>query len=269
MSIVRKNASFRDGKIIYYDTGAGETIILLHGYLESSAVWFDFMPDLAGNFRVLAIDLPGHGASGIFDDQHSMDFMADVVKEVMNKESIEKAMLAGHSMGGYVALAFVEKYPSRLHAYSLFHSHPFADTDQQIKNRKREIKIVESGKKDIIYLVNVTQMFADFNVERFKEKLELHKEIASGIPAKGIIAVLKGMISRPSRIKILEKGEVPLLFIFGKHDNYIPFDEIRDRIKMPPNAEIIVLEKTGHLGFVEEKEKSLAVIMDFYKKQLK
>jgi len=266
---VKKSIDFNGGKIIYYDNGDGDAIILLHGYLESSEVWDNFVPDLAEKFRVIAIDLPGHGESGVFGNEHSMEFMADVVIAVMNEEGIEKVMLTGHSMGGYAALAFVEKYPSRLNAYCLFHSHPFADTDEIIINRKREIRVVKSGKKDIIYPVNIPKMFADFNTEKFSAQLDRNKEIASVIPAEGIIAVINGMISRPSRIDILEKGEIPLLMIFGMHDNYIPFGEVKDRITLPENAEILVLEKSGHLGFIEEKEKSQKAIIRFYNKQLK
>ena len=266
---MKKSTSFRQGKIEYYDRGEGPVIVLLHGYLESSEVWENFIPGLAESFRIIAIDLPGHGGSSVFGDNHSMDFMADAVTEVMNNEGIEKAMLIGHSMGGYVALAFVEKYQLRLHAYCLFHSHPFADTDEIITNRERERRVVESGKKDVIYPVNIPRMFADFNVERYYRELERHKAIASEISAKGIIAAINGMISRPSRIKILERGDIPLLIILGRHDSYIPYHVVRNIIQMPGNAEILVLEKSGHLGFVEEKENSQEAITNFFNKQLK
>lgn len=266
---MKKSINYRQGKIGYFDNGKGDVIILLHGYLESSEIWEDFLPGLVESFRIIAIDLPGHGRSSVFGESHSMDFMADTVMAVMNKEGIEKAMLTGHSMGGYVTLAFVEKYPSRLHAYCLFHSHPFADTDEIIANRIREREIVESGKKDIIYPVNVPRMFADLNKEKYFEELERHKKIASKIPADGIIAVLNGMIGRPARIDILEKGDIPLLLILGKHDNYIPFQLVRDNIKLPDNSEILLLEESGHLGFVEEKEESQRAIINFYNKYLK
>lgn len=265
---MRKSIKIREGEIVYYDRGKGELIILLHGYLETSQVWDEFINGLSEQYRTIAIDLPGHGDSSVFGREHSMDLMADAVKNVMDAEGLDKAMLTGHSMGGYVALAFVEKYPQRLHGYCLFHSHPFADTEEIIANRKREIKIVESGKKDIIYPVNIPRMFADFNVEKFRGAVERNKDIASGISEEGIIAVLNGMISRPSRLHVLEKGEVPLLFILGEHDNYIPCKEVKDRIKMPAKGEILVLEKSGHMGFVEERDKSLRAIMNFYQKQL-
>jgi len=265
---MKKHVKFEKGVIEYYDTGEGYPLVLLHGYLETSLVWQEFAEALSGDFRVLSIDLPGHGGSSVYGAEHTMGFMAEAVRGVVDAENIDKFMLAGHSMGGYVALAFLDKYPGRLYAYCLFHSHPFPDTDELIANRRREIKVVESGKKDIIYPVNIPRMFADFNTGKFKEALERNKNIASGIPEEGIIAVLNGMISRPSRLEILEKGEVPLLFIAGKHDNYIPFEEVINRIKMPANAEMLTLEESGHMGFVEEREKSIEAIKNFYKRQL-
>lgn len=266
---MKKSINYQDGRITYYDTGKGDPIVLLHGYLESSEVWVDFIPGLAEEFRVIAIDLPGHGGSSIYTDNHSMDFMAEVVLNVLNAEGINKVLLTGHSMGGYVALAFVEKYQERLHAYCLFHSHPYADTDETIANRKREIKIVESGKMEVIYPVNIPRMFADFNTKRFIEELERHKQIASAIPADGIIAVLNGMIDRPSRLDVLEKGNIPLLIILGMYDNYIPFKMINDRIIVPDNAEVLALIKSGHLGFIEEREESQKAIINFYTDILK
>ena len=265
---MKKRLKFRKGEIVYYDRGEGEAIIFLHGYLETSLVWDELITGLSGSYRTICVDLPGHGESSVYGGEHSMSFMAEAVENVMNAEGVEKAMLVGHSMGGYVALAFVENYPSRLYAYCLFHSHPFADTSEVIANRKREIKIVESGKKDIIYPVNIPRMFADFNTEKFRKEVEHNKKIAAGITAEGIIAVVNGMISRPSRTDILMKGAVPLLVIAGKYDNYIPFGELNEKLKLPVNAEMLVLEKSGHMGFIEEKEKTQSAIIHFYNKQL-
>ncbi len=261
---MKKTVRFNNSVIEYSDEGKGEALVLLHGYLESGEVWDDFTRDLSVRYRTIAIDLPGHGNSSVYSSEHTMEFMAEAVKAVMDAEGIGKAMLTGHSLGGYVTLAFVEQYPSRLHAYCLFHSHPFADTDEVIANRKREIKVVESGKKDLIYPVNIPKMFAGFNKERFKNQIERFKDIASRIPDRGIIAVLKGMIKRPSRSHILESGSIPLLFIAGVYDNYIPYDEVKKRISLPDNAEMLVLQESGHIGFVEEKEKSLEAMVSFY-----
>jgi len=263
-----KNIKFRNKNIVYRDKGSGKPVIFLHGYLECSQVWDEFTSGLPENFRSLAVDLPGHGGSAVYGNEHSMAFMADAVKAVMDAEGINNAMMVGHSMGGYVSLAFVDKYPSSLLAWCLFHSHPFADSEEVINNRKREIKAVSSGKKNMLYPDNVSKMFADFNTGRFSDELQRHKHIASDITAEGIIAVLNGMIKRPSRIHVLERGDVPLLMILGKHDNYIPCEEMKNSIDLPENADLLVLERSGHLGFVEEKAETQKALSSFYMKQL-
>lgn len=263
---MKKKFSYKEKTISYYDSGSGEAIILLHGYLESSEVFNDFIPELTRHARVLAMDLPGHGESDVYGNTHSMEFMAEAVKFLMDELSIKKAMIIGHSLGGYVALAFLENYAQMLYGYCLFHSHPVADTNEVIENRKREMRVVVSGKKEIIYPVNVSKMFADCNIDKFADKLVFMKEIASRTPAEGIIAVINGMIGRPSRLELLQKGDIPLLLILGKMDNYIPYDYFKGAVNLPENAIFCTLEHSGHLGFIEEKGRSQAVILEFFKK---
>jgi pimeloyl-ACP methyl ester carboxylesterase len=132
--------------------------------------------------------------------------MADAVKTLLDCLCIKKAFLTGHSLGGYVALAFVELFPEYLSGYCLFHSHPFADTPEAIQKREREIKIVQSGKKYLMYPENVSLMFATKNLDKFRDALQNSKDIASRIRDEGIIAALNGMMIRPDRVSVLEKG---------------------------------------------------------------
>ena len=111
-----------NGRIYYKDQGKGEIIVLLHGYLETSEIWDSFAGKLAGKYRVVSIDLPGHGKSDVFGEIHSMEFMASVIKELMAGSGDGNFFLAGHSLGGYVTMAFVDLFPQLLKGYCLFHS---------------------------------------------------------------------------------------------------------------------------------------------------
>jgi len=130
--------SFRGGKIHYSDSGCGEIIVLIHGYLESMEVWENFAGRLSQKFRILRIDLPGHGHSDLFSDINSMELMAEVIKEILDIQGIKKVFLIGHSMGGYAALAFLQLFPEYLSGYSLFHSHPLSDTAETVEKRKQQ-----------------------------------------------------------------------------------------------------------------------------------
>lgn len=260
---------YKGGRISYSDSGKGFPVILLHGYLESSEVWNGFEKNLAGSFRVISIDLPGHGLSDIYSHTHTMEFMATVVRDLLGSLDIKKAFLIGHSLGGYVALAFLELYPDYLSGYCLFHSQPFEDTPEAVEKRKREILIVEAGKKELMYPENVTKMYSTLNLEKFSEALRRSKDIAARIPDDGIVAVLEGMMQRPSRLSYMEEGKVPCLWILGESDNYIPHDQIQSRVKLPENASVVVLKNSGHMGFIEEQEKSLQVVKAFIEKSVR
>jgi len=255
---------FNGGKIYYSDSGQGETIILLHGYLESSEVWEEFAKKLSGKFRVISIDLPGHGLSKVYGDCHTMEFMASAVKGLLDCLQIKKVFLAGHSLGGYITLAFVELYPDMLGGYCLFHSHPFADTSETVEKREKEIRIVRSGKKYLLYPENISKMYATKNLEIFRKAVQRSKDIAATIRDEGIIAVLNGMIARPSRLSVIEKGKVPCLWIFGRLDNYISGETVRSKVRLPGNARVVILENSGHMGFVEEEELSVKIIEEFF-----
>ena len=254
---------FQTGSIHYCDKGSGKTIILLHGYLESSDIWSGFAAQLANRFRVITVDLPGHGLSDVFGGCHTMEFMATGIKELIDNLNINKVFLTGHSLGGYIALAFIELFPERLTGYCLFHSHPFADSPEALEKREREIKLVKGGKVDLMYPDNVAKMFATENLEKFKDALHISKEIASKIPGEGIIAVLKGMMARPSRLLFMEEGRVPCLWILGRMDNYISCEVVQKKVKLPANAKVVILENSGHLGFIEEEDRAIEVMVNF------
>jgi pimeloyl-ACP methyl ester carboxylesterase len=255
--------SYKDRKIHYTDSGSGKVIVLLHGYLESSEVWNGFSEKLTEDYRVISVDLPGHGLSAVYGEVHTMEFMAEAIKELLDHLGAGNVFMVGHSLGGYVALAFLELFPDYLSGYCLFHSQPFSDTPAATEKRRREIEIVRKGKKDLMYPDNILKMFAAQNIEKFPEALQRSKNIASQIRGEGIIAVLNGMIRRPSRLSVMEEGRVPCLWILGVMDNYIPFETIRAAVKLPENAKLVVLKNSGHIGFVEEEELSAKIVNEF------
>jgi len=254
---------FEGIKVSYRAEGRGKPLVLLHGYLESAEVWEPLTERLRGDFRVIAVDLPGHGDSGVGGETHTMEFMAGAVRAVLSDAGEKRVLMIGHSLGGYVALAFAEMFPELLAGYVLFASHPHADTPEAVAKRNREIAVVKAGKKNIMYPGNVSMMFAEKNLRSMAGALRRSKRIASRNSGEGIIAMLNGMIARPSRQSLVESGKIPLLWILGRHDLYFsPERAIRDT-RLPQNAEVEILENSGHLGFIEETEKSAELITGF------
>ena len=136
-------------------------VVLLHGYLESLLVWDDFVPFLYKKLRVVTLDLPGHGISVVTGDTHTMEFLADTVADALRALGISRCTLVGHSMGGYVALAFCERHPEMLDGLVLLSSTPNPDTPEKAENRRREIALVKAGKKDALARVAPAAGFAE------------------------------------------------------------------------------------------------------------
>ncbi len=264
--IMNRSIQFEGITVTYSVEGKGRPVVLLHGYLLSGEAWRPLSDLLTETFRVISVDIPGHGGSGVAGDTHTMEFIAEAVRAVMNDAGEKKVLLAGHSMGGYAALAFAEKYPDMLAGYVLFHSHPYADAPEGILKRKREIEVVMAGKKNIMYPANISMMFAERNLKVMQAELAQLRKLASGNPAEGIVALLNGMMVRPQRTSVIEKGEVPLLWILGRDDRYFSPEAAMRSIRIPANAQVVILEKSGHLGFIEEPELSAELISAFARK---
>ena len=224
--MVEKFITAGDTPVHVCDSEKGDRCaVLLHGYLESMLVWDDFVPYLYKQVRVITLDLPGHGISVVKGPVHTMEYLADVVKDTLDALGIARCTLVGHSMGGYVALAFCEKYPERLDGVVLLSSTPDADTDEKKENRLREIKLVEAGKKDALARVAPEAGFAPENRPRMRDEIEDLVEQVFVTEDEGIAALLRGMIERPDRNEMLRRSAVRQLFIFGKHDGYIPLEK--------------------------------------------
>jgi len=256
--------SINNGKrISCTDSSGGYPVVLIHGYLETSESWNGFKDKLAGDFRVIAVDLPGHGSSDLTGAIQTMEDMASSVKLLLDSLGIQRFFLIGHSLGGYVTLAFLEMFGDSLSGYCLFHSHPFPDSDEAMEKRKKEISLAREGKKDQFFPGNITRMFADTNLAIFSMEAEKAKVIASTITADAIVAVLNGMMLRPSRLSVVEEGKVPFLWILGALDNYIPCDIMKTKVRLPGNASLVILDNSGHMGFIEEQDRSVSIVKDF------
>jgi len=252
---MEKQIKFKGIEVAYTDLGEGPCVVLLHGYLESREIWEGFSRLLQPKYRLIIPDLPGHGRSGTWGGHHSMDDLAGAIRAVLDAEELGKIFLIGHSMGGYVVMAFAELFPESLSGYSLFHSTCFADNEEKKANRDREISLVLCGKKRQIVLVNIPKAFSSDNMELMSQEIERARQIALNNQDKGIIALLQGMKARPDRSEVFKDLKLPLLLVGGMKDNYIPVEVFDRLVGLAPHARVLRLKESGHMGFVEEPEK--------------
>ena len=252
------------GKVYVADSQKGEKcVLLLHGYLESLRVWDDFVGLLTDKVRVVAIDIPGHGLSSNIAPVHTMELMAEVVKGVIDELQIDKVTLVGHSMGGYISLAFCAAYPERLDGVVLLSSSPNPDTELKRENRRREIALVQAGKKDMLARVAPETGFAEMNRERLHRYIDQLVEQVHITDDEGIVALLGGMIERKDQNEMLSHSKVRQLFILGTHDNYIPVEAAQEFVERNPQAKVAWLDGSGHMGFIEEPEACASALLEF------
>lgn len=246
-------------KLRYRDKGKGNTVILLHGYLESVDTFESFTNDLSRLARVIAIDLPGHGFSELKSEKCSIDQMAIAVNHLATHLNLEKINIVGHSMGGYVALAYADLFVEKLESFCLFHSTPNPDTEEKKINRQKEIELVKNGKKELICKTSIPNTFSNNNLQKYAHEIERITEIACKTSDKGIIAALEAMMNRPDRNHVVKALDMPKVSIIGKMDNFIPF-QVAGQIAKENNLTPFVLQTSGHMGFIEQRQECLREI---------
>lgn len=248
------------------DSRKGEkTILLLHGYLESLDVWEDFAKLLAKEYRVVAMDLPGHGISQVMGPVHTMSFLADTVVGVLDELEIDKVTIVGHSMGGYVALQTLRLHPDRLEGLVLLSSTSNPDSPEKLLDRDREIAMVEAGHKDLLATTAAKNGFASDNLRRMQDEIIFLEEQVLVTEPEGVVALLRGMKEREDSNELLRSSSLPQLFILGKKDSYIPLEKAEEMVAAHPQAKVVWLENSGHLGYFEEPEACATAIGEFMK----
>lgn len=258
----RKSITLSGKLISYMAAGEGNVVVLLHGFGTDSASWTEQIRHLHKNYRVLAPDLPGIGSSELTSDI-SMEGVAEVVKSILDAEEIEQAAIIGHSMGGYIALAFAEKYPGRLSGLGLFHSTATADNDEKKASRQKGIEFTNKHGARPFLETTAPKMFAAATQTDNAELLERFMNHLPEMSKEAVTGYYEAMMQRVDRLELLKKIKVPVLFVYGQEDEIIPIDKTIEQASYPLISTVNILKKSGHLGMIEEPEEANKAIEDF------
>jgi pimeloyl-ACP methyl ester carboxylesterase len=258
---------FQKKNINYTDEGTGKVIVLLHGFTESLKIWTGFSTQLSKKYRVITIDLPGHGKSDCIGPIHTMELMADVTFWVLKKLKVGKCLMAGHSMGGYVTLAFAAKYPQMLRGFALIHSHCYPDTTAEQENRNRTIAIVNQDKFSYVAQF-IPNLFPVEVHKKFSKQIERLIQRASKMENEGLVGALEGMKVRQDQSQLLKTTSLPVLFILGQKDSRAPIARLWEMIALPAVSETLLLRECGHMGYIEAPEETYNAILGFTRKIL-
>jgi len=258
-----KTLVYKNAKISYTDEGKGTAVVLLHGFLENKSMWDKYISLLAKNHRVVTVDLLGHGETECMGYVHVMEDQADMLYAVLIHLKLRKVVLVGHSMGGYVALAFAELYPDHIKGMVLLNSTSRADSDERKINRDRAIVCVKQDYTNFVRM-SIANLFSEDNRERLAKEIEKVKKEALKTPLQGIVAALEGMKIRKDREVLLHFAPYPIQLILGKKDSVLIYDDTIEQIE-DTKVELITFPD-GHMSHIENEKELKVVLIDFLKK---
>ena len=263
-----RSFEFDNRQMGYVKTGAGPAVILLHGFGEDHYIFNSTVAILEKTYTVYAPDLLGTGMSPIntFPSNFSIEYLADSIAALLQHEKIENCTLLGHSMGGYITVAFAKKYPQYLKGFGLLHSTALPDTPIKIENRLRGITFIQKFGAASFLETTAPNLFGSFTQ---KNHPQIITDFIQSIPAftnEALTCYYQAMMARPDVTSFLEATQLPVLFILGDQDMPVALEDTLPQTKMPKRAYLYVLENCGHMGMLEQPINFNKAVLDFLDK---
>jgi pimeloyl-ACP methyl ester carboxylesterase len=271
-----KHFLYQDKQIFYRLEGSGQPVVLLHGFGEDSNIWNEQIDFLKDHCLLIIPDLPGSGHSELLvssfkfqetsnrkPETITIEDYAEVIHQLLVKENISSCIMLGHSMGGYITLAFAEMFPPLLSALGLIHSTAFADSEEKKTNRLKGIELMEEYGAYSFLKNTIPNLFSASYKEAYPDKIASLIEAGKEFTTEACVQYYCAMMNRPDRTHILTGNPLPVLFVIGTEDVAIPLKDSMQQMKLPQKAYIHILENVGHMGIWEAAEKVNDFILSF------
>jgi 3-oxoadipate enol-lactonase len=254
-------------EMAYKDMGSGEALVFLHGFCGSMSYWDEIAPNLSKDYRVILIDLRGHGNSSSSVYPFTIDDMAKDIKEILESLHLGRVHLFGHSLGGYITLSLVEHFPEKLKGYGLIHSTAYPDSDVAKQGRVVAAESIEMNGIQPFIDGLVPKLFTDDSLSNLKEAVAVTKEIGYSTNSKAAQQTLLAMKRRPDRNDILRKKSIPLLLVAGEQDKIIPFEKT---LSIKANhIQSKIIHQAGHMSMYEKPQELIQAIREFLQNEKK
>lgn len=244
-----------DFQLHYDKIGQGLPVVLLHGLGLNNKIWLPVANLLKHRNRTILPDLRGHGQSSTGLADGNMKQLAEDVLRLFDDLKVEMAILGGHSMGGYVALAFAEMFPERLTGFALIASNTQADPVEKREARLKDANRVMIEGSSVVGDTLVPRLTTDSSLQ-----MEMRAMIANTEPA-GMHNILLAIANRPDRSQVFAGLPCPAVIITGKHDQISNLEAAEKTLRLNPGAELFVLEKAGHMPMLEDPEGTAAALL--------
>ena len=258
-----------EGKRIFYRVyGKGKPTMLLHGFGETGEVWNKQVEFLKDDFKLIVPDLPGTGESEMINDM-SIEGMSEVAKAIFDEEtdtgqgSRNDAVLIGHSMGGYITLAYVKKHMESLRGFGLFHSTAFPDNEEKKEVRRKAIEFIRKHGAFEFLKSSTPNLFSPTSKAEKSELIDVFIRGLHNFSAPVLVSYYEAMMQRPDTTDLLKATRLPVLFVIGKYDNAVPMQDTLKQVYLPEKSYIHMLHQSGHLGMIEEPSTSNQILKEF------
>lgn len=243
----------KDNYTITYNVhGEGIPILFIHGFPLSGRIWNEVVPKLSEKYKVIVPDLPGIGNSSFIQEDLTIEELASIIADILKNEGDEKAIIVGHSMGGYIALAFAELFEDMVLGIGLVHSSATADDDAKRELRRKTIRLIEKGGKEPFIRQMIPNLFG--NATKHKEEQELISERSLLTENKTLTVFYNAMIKRPDRTHILKNMRFPVMWVLGKQDSIADYKKVIQQSTLASVNFVYVYKDCGHMSMLENAQ---------------
>ncbi len=250
----------KGSRIFYTDQGEGAPIVMLHGFLENRTMWDVLLPSLLQKYRVICIDLLGHGASECLGYIHTMQDFSEAVHAVINSLQLNSISMIGHSMGGYVGIAFAKAYPEKIKALCLLNSTPEADPDERKQLRLRANQMAKTQFEQLVRM-SFINLFDPSSKEQYQDAISEALAHALQTPVQGYIAANDGMRLRDDASTFWKNASFKKGMILGENDWII--DAQKHKEAFAAHTDYFSIIKGGHMSHISNSDSMLKELLRF------
>lgn len=246
----------------YVKSGVGTPVIFLHGFSFDKRIFHPVIKKLEAKHTVYNINLPGVMESSLISD-YSMKNQADIIADFIVKNDLNKPVLIGHSMGGYIGLELLENHGDLISGLCLFHSHPFPDTDAKIEDRKKTLEFIGKYGTALYMKQTVPNLFAQLYAQTNVFQIDSLIQVASRIPQQVVEGHIEAMITRKDRCETLKNAQIPIMVVAGRQDIAVTEEQWKATALMPKLSKLTAIDNCVHMGMLEHVSLSANELAEF------
>lgn len=250
-------------RLAWDDVGQGLPVVLLHAFPLNRRMWERQREELGGRYRIITPDFRGHGESEAAAEDSTMERLAENVRGLLDALSVERVVLGGLSMGGYVAFSFYRRYAARVAALVLADTRAGADTEEGRRGRTELAAVAEKDGSGAVAERMLPKLLGPSTQKSRPEVVAAAREMILSTSPAGIARALRGMAARPDSFDLLPRIDCPTLVLVGEEDVLTPPAEAEMLAKAIPGAKLAIIPGAGHLSNLEQPERFNRLLAGF------